>query len=298
MKTVIFGAKGFVGSNLGPYFSLAFKPDRSACDLTNLDSVLTYLDATKPEAIVNMAASVGGFQYNKINNVELLRTNSLIALNVAAAIKKLKLNCYYLYVSSACVYKDGNSLEDSAFVDNPGRNNFGYGHSKRLGHKVIDALDIDCPDLVKSCILIPTNMYGPHDDFDPFKSHVIPNLIRQMLSKEDAIKVLGNPNSGRDFMYSVDLCNAISECLRKRIEGTYNVSTFLTVTIKTLVETLVEITGYEGVIEMSEPDESKAPDSRTLDNTKITKALNLSSDAFTSLKEGLKQTVKWYKSGN
>lgn len=298
MSTVIFGARGFVGSSLGPDLDLAFKPNKSVCDLTNLDSVLTYLDGTKPEAIVNMAARVGGFQYNKINNVELLRDNSLIALNLATAIKKLRLSCYYIYVSSACVYRDGNSQEDSVFLDNPNNNNFGYGHSKRLGHKVIDALNIDCPDLIKSCILIPTNMYGPHDHFDPFVSHVIPNLIRQMVSKEDTIKVLGNPNNGRDFMYSGDLCNAISECLRKKIEGTYNVSTFLTVTIKSIVETLVEITGYEGVIEMEEPDESKEAEVRTLNNTKIVEALNLSDDAFTDLKEGLKQTIEWYKSGN
>ena len=295
MRTLILGSGGFVGSNLeSPFFDEALKPSSQVCNLADLKSVTAYLDGTQPKYIVNMAARVGGFQYNKVNNVELLRANSLIALNIATAIKKLRLKCYYLYVSSACVYDNNKGLESEMFDGDPNSNNYGYGHSKRLGQKVISALHLDCPDLVKTCTLIPTNMYGPHDEFDEYLSHVIPNLIRQMCDEAEEIRVLGNPYNEREFMYAADLGFAIKYCLMNDIEGIYNVSTSNTVSIKELVETLVEVTGYKGKIIYSEEATEGTKDIRKLNNANLVFRLGLAEGAFTDLKEGLKKTVEWY----
>lgn len=298
MRTVVFGNNGFVGSNISSMFpDETFKPSSGICNLTNLDSVINYLDTTRPKYIVNMAAFVAGFLYNKDHNLVQLRENTLIALNTAYAIQKLKLDCYYIYISSACVYGKDENTEKDIFASDPNVNNYGYGWSKRLGHVALESLRLDNKNDVKTCVLIPTNMYGPHDNFEPKMSHVIPNLIRQMVSDQEEINVLGNPYNERDFMYVEDLGFAIKHCLNNEIEGIYNVSTSESISIKTLVETLVKTTGYKGKINFGEGS-SETANIRSLDNEELTNRLGLAKDAYTDLEEGLRKTVEWYKAGN
>ena len=292
--TVIFGSSGFVGNNLGPEFNECLKPSSSLVDLTNYDNVVDYLSAHRPKNIINMAAFVAGFLYNKDHNLVQLRKNSLIALNVASAIQELELDCYYLYVSSACVYGKNTNNETNIFDRDPNVNNYGYGWSKRLGHVCLESLKLDNKSNVKSCCLVPTNMFGPHDEFSPKMSHVIPNLIRQMVSGANEITVLGNPHNERDFMYSEDLCNVISSCLSKKITGTFNVSTGSAISISKLVDKLVKATNYEGDICMNLEREDKA-DIRFLENDQLKNALNIDQSFFTNLDEALDKTVSWYK---
>lgn len=294
-ETVIFGASGFVGSNFGEEFNNCLKPGSDVVDLTVYEDVLEYLNKHKPKNIVNMAAFVAGFLYNKDHNLIQLRKNSLIALNVAAAIQELDLNCYYLYISSACVYGKNENTEQDIFVSDPNINNYGYGHSKRLGHIALKSLELDNRNSIKSCILIPTNMFGPHDDFRPRMSHVIPNLIRQMFSESDQIPVLGNPYNQRDFMFCEDLCKTINLCLKKQTTGTFNVSTGQTITILELVDKLVHLTGYKGEIYI-EPKSSKSnADIRFLKNDQIKNELQITQSFFTDIDLALQKTIKWYK---
>ena len=91
MRTVVFGNNGFVGSNISSMFpDETFKPSSGICDLTNLDSVINYLDTTRPKYIVNMAAFVAGFLYNKDHNLVQLRENALIALTCTILICSIK----------------------------------------------------------------------------------------------------------------------------------------------------------------------------------------------------------------
>ena len=292
--TVVFGASGFVGNNLGVEFHDCLKPSRGVVDLTDYDDVLYYLNEHRPKNIVNMAAFVAGFLYNKDHNLPQLRKNCLIALNVASAIQELQLDCYYIYISSACVYGKKESTEQDIFSADPNINNYGYGWSKRLGHVCLESLHLDNRSDVKTCTLIPTNMFGPHDDFRPKMSHVIPNLIRQMVSDVNEITVLGNPHNERDFMYSEDLCNVISSCLSKKITGTFNVSTGSTISISELVHKLVRATNYEGDICMNLEREDKA-DIRFLENGQLKNALSIDQGFFTNFDEALNKTVSWYK---
>tara|TARA_A100001201_G_scaffold142545_1_gene141019 strand:- start:17224 stop:18138 length:915 start_codon:yes stop_codon:yes gene_type:complete len=293
-NTLILGASGFIGSNLGPAFKDCLKPRRAEVDLTDYDEVVYYLNEYRPKKIVNMAAFVAGFLYNKDHNLVQLRKNSLIALNVASAIQELKLDCYYLYISSACVYGKNTNNETNIFDHDPNVNNYGYGWSKRLGHVCLESLNLDNKSNVKSCCLVPTNMFGPHDEFSPKMSHVIPNLIRQMVSGANEITVLGNPHNERDFMYSEDLCNVISSCLSKKITGTFNVSTGSTISISELVHKLVRATNYEGDICMNLERKDKA-DIRFLENDQLKNALGIDQSFFTDFDEALDKTVSWYK---
>ena len=293
-NTLILGASGFIGSNFGPAFKDCLKPRRAEVDLTDYDEVVYYFNEHRPKKIVNMAAFVAGFLYNKDHNLVQLRKNSLIALNVASAIQELKLDCYYLYISSACVYGKNTNNETNIFDCDPNVNNYGYGWSKRLGHVCLESLKLDNKSNVKSCCLVPTNMFGPHDEFSPKMSHVIPNLIRQMVSGANEITVLGNPHNERDFMYSEDLCNVISSCLSKKITGTFNVSTGSTISISELVHKLVRATNYEGDICMNLERKDKA-DIRFLENDQLKNALDIDQSFFTNFDEALDKTVSWYK---
>lgn len=292
--TLVLGTSGFVGSNLGPAFKDCLKPKRAEVDLTDYDEVIYYFNEYRPKNIVNMAAFVAGFLYNRDHNLVQLRKNSLIALNVASAIQELELDCYYLYVSSACVYGKNTNNESNIFDCNPNVNNYGYGWSKRLGHVCLESLKLDNKSDVKSCVLVPTNMFGPHDNFSPNMSHVIPNLIRQMISGVNEITVLGNPHNQRDFMYSEDLCNVISSCLSEKITGTFNVSTGSAISISKLVDKLVKATNYEGDICMTPAREEKA-DIRFLENNQLKNALNIDQSFFTDFDEALDKTVSWYR---
>jgi len=293
--TVIFGSSGFVGNNLGAEFSDCLKPTRSTVDLTDYDEVVYYLNEHRPKKIVNMAAFVAGFLYNKDHNLVQLRKNSLIALNLASAIQELELDCYYIYVSSACVYGGNTNNESNIFDSSPNINNYGYGWSKRLGHVCLESLKLDKRSDVKSCVLVPTNMFGPYDDFRPRMSHVIPNLIRQMVSNANEIPVLGNPYNQRDFMYSEDLCNVISACLSREITGTLNVSTGSAITISELVSKLVKATNYEGDIYIDSQANKDEADIRFLENDQLKNALGVDQSFFTDFDEALGKTISWYK---
>jgi len=177
MTTIFFGGNGFVGKNCSLE---AFRPSSEYCDLLDYGSTYYYLKQFKGQeiSIVNAAAYVAGFQFNKSRNVEMLYKNSLIALNLMRAIKELDLACYYLYVSSVCGYKDGNDTEDLIFNGEPCENNYGYGMAKRLGIAATRSLEIDLKDKVKICNLIPTNMAGPcfSEDTDILTLNGIKNI--------------------------------------------------------------------------------------------------------------------------
>jgi GDP-L-fucose synthase len=288
---IIFGGNGFIGKNIELQGE---RPSRKECDLESLDSVTSYLSSFKNNnnlKIINLAAYVAGFTFNATHNVEMLYKNSLIALNVMYAIKKLDINPYYLYVSSVCGYKDGNSTEDLFFNDRPGDFNYGYGSSKRLGVSCIDSLILDMK--IKSGVLIPTNMYGEYDNFNPETSHVIPNLIRKISKHTDQLEILGNVNNRRDFLYAKDFGRILNFFIEKEQQGIYNVSTGSSISILDLANELKDIFDFKGTFHYSEPSEKQIQLRKTNNSKLMTLFDNFK---FTPIRQGLINTIKYYDS--
>lgn len=289
MVNIIFGGTGFVGNNLELD---GFRPNRNVCDLSDFNSTLNFLERfsnlTEKINIIHMAANAAGFIYNKNHNLEMLDLNSRMSFNLAKAIKHLKLKCHVTYISSVCAYKDGNSTEDLIFNDRPNVWNYGYGISKRVGISAFESLQIDCPELITLCTLIPSNMYGEFDDFDQETSHVIPALIRKMRELETDFDLLGNCNNVRDFLYVKDFTNVIKQTLG--LIGTYNVSSGIRITMKELAVLLKKLTGFQYNINFSEQGKCEE---RKVDSTNLK---NLLGDKLrmTDLETGLKNTIKYY----
>jgi GDP-L-fucose synthase len=285
---IIFGGHGFIGKNL---VLDGEKPSKEECDLLNLDSVTQYLSRfnnQKNLKIINLAAYVAGFTFNQNHNVEMLYNNSLIALNLMMALKKLNIEAYYLYISSVCAYKDGNDTEELVFNERPNKFNYGYGISKRLGISSIESLILDNANL-KCGVLIPTNMYGEYDNFEEKTSHVIPNLIRKISNYPDQVNILGNVNNRRDFLYAKDFGKIITRFVDNEITGVYNCSTGNTISIIELANLIKEILDFKGEFTYEILEEIQL---RKTDNTKL---LNVLKDFdFIDIKEGLKNTVKYY----
>ena len=286
---IIFGGNGFIGKNL---ILDGLRPSKKECNLLNLDSVINYLSDFKNDnnlKIVNLAAYVAGFTFNQNHNVEMLYNNSLIALNLMMALKKLNMSAYYLYTSSVCAYKDGNDLEELVFNDKPNKFNYGYGISKRVGISSIESLLLDNTN-IKCGVLIPTNMYGEYDDFEEQTSHVIPNLIRKMYSNKENIEILGNVNNRRDFLYAKDFCKIITFFMENEIIGTYNCSTGNTISILELAHLIKEIYNYKGELIYKTSEDIQL---RKTNNEKLLK--HLPNFKFTNIKDGLVNTIKYYE---
>ena len=286
---IIFGGNGFIGKNLSLE---GLRPSKQECDLEDLESTISFLNnfiKEKELNIINLAAYVAGFTFNKDHNVEMLYKNSLIALNVIFAIKKLKLNPYYIYTSSVCAYKDGNDLEEKIFDFRPNNFNYGYGISKRLGINALESLALDIPNF-KYAVLVPTNMYGKYDNFDENTSHVIPNLIRKIYNAKDSVEILGNANNKRDFLYAEDLSKIINIFLRHKFNGIYNASTNQTVSILELANKIKDILKYKHKFIYNIDGE---PQIRKTSNESLMKLIG--NFKFTNLDEGLKEAIKYYE---
>lgn len=286
---IIFGGNGFVGKNLNLNGK---RPTRQECDLLNYHSTLSYCRqfvGKKNLKIINLAAKVAGAPYNKDHNLEMLYENSLMVLNLAKVIKDLKLNCYFLYISSVCAYDNDLKIKEENFFDgNPYKNNFGYGHSKKIGVIALESLKKDILNFQYG-VLVPTNLYGPYDQTDLKMAHVIPSVFLKMKEKKE-INILGNANTIRNFLYVEDLCRIIKVFVDKQIEGLYNIASPQEISIFDLVEKIKKITNFKYKINYSYTDFT---DNRFLNIEKLREKIE--NFKFTNLDEGLQKTFNWIK---
>lgn len=294
---LIFGKNGFVGKNLN---IKGIFPGIDQCDLVDYESTYFYLkqfvDEKRRIKIVNLAAKVAGAIYNKDHNVEMLYNNALISLNIIRAISELKLDCYYLYLSSVCAYDNSQIMQEDLFFNGlPAVNNFGYGVAKKVGVLAAKSLEIDNPNF-KSCILIPTNMYGKYDQCGLEFAHVVPSMFLRMMDakNKDTFKVFGNANNLRNFLYVEDMGYIINKFVEDEIIGTYNIASDNSISIFDLVNKIKDIVEYKGNIEFNYNDKI---DSRTIVNTKLRNILP-KDYSFTNLDKGLEITYNWIKEKN
>jgi nucleoside-diphosphate-sugar epimerase len=292
IKTIIFGKNGFVGKSLD--ITDAICPSSEECNLLNYESVYSFLKNLNTDDIniINLAAKVKGFTYNKDHNVEMIYDNSIFILNLVKAIKELNIKVYFLNLSSVICY--GKSYDEEDIYDGkPNNLTYGYAIGKKMGIYALEALKIDRPDLINYCNLICTNIYGENDHFSNKDAHVIPTLIKKMTSNQSEVDILGNALDKRDFLYVKDLVNIMKECYRLKITGGYNVSTNKSIAIKDLVLLISKISGHNGKINFSE--NPNTANNKIINNDKLLNAINCS---FTDIGEALEKTISWHRSNS
>lgn len=244
------------------------------------------------DIVMNLAARVGGIEYNRTHQATMMRDNLLLETAVLEAARLARVK-RFLVVSSACVYPRNCSiptLEEEGFLDEPEPTNGGYGWAKRMGEKLGTYYHEEFG--MEVGIVRPYNCYGPRDHFDPKISHVIPALIKRVIEGEDPVKVWGSGNQTRAFLYVEDLAEGMILAAEKYPNADQiNLGADEEISMKDLIKKICKITDRNPRVEfdISKPDGSPR---RNSDNSKAKKKIQFY--ARTSLDSGLTKTIRWY----
>lgn len=312
-KVLVTGGAGFIGSHVVEKLverdaKITVLDNLQSGNLKNLESVknkISFIDGdcternaakkacTGQEIVMNLAARVGGIEYNRTHQATMLKDNVLIGTVMLEQAWKARVE-RFLVVSSACVYPGNCKVptpESEGFLDEPESTNGGYGWAKRMNEKL--GMYYTEEFGMKVGIVRPYNCYGPRDHFDPNVSHVIPALIKRILDGENPIVVWGSGKQTRAFLYVTDLAEGMIKAIEKYPDpDPINLGTDEEISIADLVEKIIEIANVRSEIKFdtSKPDGSPR---RNSDNKKFKKILNLRQEVY--LNEGLRKTIEWYR---
>lgn len=299
-KIYVAGHRGLVGSaivrrlkNEG-YENLVVRTSKEL-DLRDKDQVDQFFESEKPEYIFLAAAKVGGIVANNEYPADFIRDNLLIQTNIIDAayrngVEKL------LFLGSTCIYPKFAQQplkEEYLLTGELEPTNEPYAIAKIAGIKMCESYNRQYG--TKYISVMPTNLYGPNDNFDLHTSHVLPALIRKFHEAKEAnipnVEVWGTGSPKREFLYSDDLADACVY-LMNNYEGNeiVNVGVGDDISIKELAQKVKEVVGYEGEIKF---DTSK-PDGTPRKLVDVTKLNSLGWKASTSLENGLEKAYQWF----
>jgi GDP-L-fucose synthase len=299
-KVLIFGSNGLVGSSVYEIFLNTgykiFASTRKDTDLFVLDEVRAIIDSFKPQIIINAAAKVGGILANNTERSEFLIQNLKINTNILEACIPFP-DIKIINLGSSCIYplNAKNPIKETSFMDGKLEpTNSPYAMAKLTAIELGRSLNIQFGHKVVN--LMPTNLYGPRDNFDDNSSHVIPGLIKRMndarINCAENFTIWGTGSPLREFLYVADLAEAIKFILENNIEiDLINIGSGHEISIRDLGESIKNVVGYKGRIDFdtSKPDGNPR---KLLDSTLIN---SLGWTPKVSLEEGLIKTFYWFK---
>jgi len=268
----------------------------SELDLTDRDAVDAFFAEQRPEYVFMSAARVGGIKANNDYPVDFLQDNLLIQTHVIEAAHRHEVN-KLLFLGSSCIYPKfapQPMQEEHLLTGELEPTNQWYAIAKIAGIKLCQAYRRQHG--FNAISAMPTNLYGPHDNFDLETSHVLPALIRKCHEAkergDDAIPLWGSGEPRREFLYVDDLADACV-FLMNHYEGEdiVNVGVGEDISIRELAELIADVVGFEGGVEL---DPSK-PDGTPRKLLNVSRIHELGWQAQTSLRRGIDQTYEWYR---
>lgn len=296
----VAGAHGLVGSAIvrilqNNGYKHILTPHRNVLDLCDEHAISDFFGLYKPEYVFLAAASVGGIKANSTYPALFIYNNLKIELNVIHAaymfgVKKL------LFLGSSCIYPREcvQPIREEYLLTGPLEpTNKSYAIAKIAGLQLCHAYNTQYNTCFISCM--PTNLYGPYDNFDLKNSHVLPALIRKIHTakekKQSSVLLWGSGKPRREFLYVDDLAQAcLFLMLHYRDNEPINIGTGQDITIAELAHNIKDIVGYNGVISFNNDGLDGTPQ-KLLDVHKIKK---LGWRSRTSLQVGIKDTYDWY----
>ena len=299
-KVLLFGSNGLVGSSVKELCEKdksveLIAATRDDADLFNYDSTKNIIEDNKPNIIINSAAKVGGIYANNKYRTTFLLDNLKININILEACINFP-NIKIINLGSSCIYPldAPTPIKESSLLDGKlEETNSPYAIAKIAGIELGRSLHSQFGHEVIN--LMPTNLYGPRDNFSDLNSHVIPGLIQRIhnakIEKNKNVEIWGSGKPLREFLYVNDLADAIKFIINNNVrDELINIGSGEEITIKDLANLICEVIGYNGslLFDSSMPDGNPR---KLLDSSKIN---SLGWKAKTKLKNGLEKTYKWY----
>jgi GDP-L-fucose synthase len=300
-RFVVTGGSGFLGSFIVDALKArgvddVFVPRRVEYDLRQREAVLELLHDARPDIIVHLAAVVGGIGANRERPAEFFYDNLVMGAQLfheawRAGIQK------FVSIGTVCAYPKFTPVpfsESNLWNGYPEETNAPYGLAKKM--LLVQGQAYHQQYGFSSIFLLPTNLYGPRDNFDLASSHVIPALIRKCLEAKERgdqkVVAWGTGSPTREFLYVEDAAQGILMATEHYNDtDPVNLGSGMEISIKDLMELIAELVGYEGQIEWdtSKPDGQPR---RSLDTSRAEERFGFK--AQTDFREGLKRTIDWY----
>jgi GDP-L-fucose synthase len=277
------------------YINLIGKSSKEL-NLKNQEAVIKFFKTESPEVVIDAAARVGGILANSDYPYNFLMENLQIQNNLIDAAHQYN-SKKFIFLGSSCIYPKHAPQplkEEYLLTGSLESTNEWYAIAKIAGVKACEAIRKQYgKDFVS---LMPTNLYGPHDNFDLKTSHVLPAMIRKFheakLNNNSHVKLWGSGNPKREFLHVDDLAEAVSFVLENKLDShLYNVGTGLDLTIKELAETIQEIVGHGGEIKW----DSSKPDGTPRKLLDVSKLKKEGWESEIKLKKGISNTYDWFK---
>jgi GDP-L-fucose synthase len=301
-RVLVTGGAGFLGA---PVCRLlrergvgeVIVPRQADYDLTDATATARLFEHARPDVVLHLAAEVGGIGANRDNPGRFFYANMAMGLHVVEQ-ARLRGVQKLVQVGTVCSYPKVTPVpfsEDSLWDGYPEETNAPYGVAKKALLVMLGAYreQYGFPGI----FLMPTNLYGPRDNFDPQSSHVIPALIRKCeearLAGEPSVTCWGTGSASREFLYVDDCARAIVAATERYDSGEpVNIGVGKEITIRELVELIACVTDFTGEIrwDTSKPDGQPR---RVLDTSRAAQAFGFESS--TSFEDGLRTTVDWFR---
>jgi GDP-L-fucose synthase len=307
MKTILVtGGSGLVGHGVraaaerfdGLDKYRIFYASSADCDLRDYDQTFSFFRKFAPTYVVHLAARVGGLFRNMSQKVDMFLDNTAINNNVLRACHELGVRRVVSCLST-CVFPDKTTypIDETMLHDGPPHaSNDAYAYAKRM-LEILGRAYNEQSETTEFVCVIPTNIYGPHDNFHLEDSHVVPGLIHRChlaVARDEPFVVAGTGRPLRQFIHSEDLGRLILWSLL-RYESTEPIilAPSEEVSIRWIAETVARLMGYKKAI-VYDYDRPDGQYKKTADNTRLMSLLPPDERRFTALEDGLRETVRWF----
>jgi GDP-L-fucose synthase len=301
-RIVVTGGSGFVGSHVieelrrqGPAEIVA--PRKKDCDLVDGDAVRRLVEGARPDLVIHLAARVGGIGANRENPGSFFYENLMMGVQLLEACRRAGV-AKVVSVGTICSYPKLTPVpfrEEDLWNGYPEETNAPYGLAKKM--LLVQSQAYRQQYGMNAIHLLPVNLYGPRDNFDPALSHVIPALIKKFQdaldSGADSIEVWGTGRASREFLYVEDAARGIV-LAAERYDGAepVNLGAGFEILIRDLVELIARLMGFDGTIRW-DPAKPDGQPRRCLDTSRAERLFGFR--ATTSFEDGLRRTIEWYR---